>query len=115
MTKTFGTDANNDLFIGDDGNLAVLSGLQATLNACERIAYTMLGELQFEQDRGMPNFQVVWVGAPNINQFEATLTTLLEAVPDVTRVRSLTTSVQNGVLAYTAVIDTIYGTGTFNG
>lgn len=115
MTKTFATDRNNDLFIGEDGSLAILSAREAVMNGCERIAYTMLGELQFEQERGMPNFQVVWVGAPNINQFEASLVPLLEAVPDVVRVQSLETSVQNNVLTYTATIQTIYGTGILNG
>ncbi len=34
MTRSFGTNASNDLYLGPDGNLVVLSGIAAVEAAC---------------------------------------------------------------------------------
>jgi hypothetical protein len=119
MTKTFATNANNDLYIGSDGNLVVLTGLQAVRDACSTAAKAQLGEMVLDINRGIPNFQTVWVGAPNIPQFETALRNTLQAVADVVEVVSLTTSITKGTLNYTAVILTTYGqtfiSGLLNG
>jgi hypothetical protein len=119
MTKTFATNANNDLYIGKDGNLVIQTGLLAVRDACSTAAKAQLGEMVLDTTRGIPNFQTVWIGAPNIPQFEAALRSTLEAVADVVRVVSLNSSISNGTLTYTAVILTTYGqtfiSGLLNG
>lgn len=109
MTKTFATNANNDLYIGSDGNLVIHTGLLAVRDACSTAAKAQLGEMVLDINRGIPNFQTIWIGAPNIPQFETALRNTLQAVADVVEVISLTININSGVLSYTAVILTTYG------
>lgn len=121
----------NDLFIGDDGNL-VLAGitednsdqLQAVLYACQNAAQTLLGECIFNTPRGLPNFQLIWTGVPNIPLWEAALINILSTTPGVSSVESVvfqratdTNSYgkSNDILIYTATIITLFGTGTIDG
>ena len=113
--RAFTVDKNNDLTLSPNGNLGLSEGLQAVLFSCEQVAKAQLNEMVLATDKGMPNFQTVWVGAPNIRQFEAYLISRLQSVQDVTRVTSLQATVSGGVLSYTASIQTIYGEGTING
>jgi len=113
--KNFAEDGNNDLYVGVNGRLSISDGLQAVATACEQAAETMAGEMVFAINQGLPNFAAVWVGAPNIPQFEAALRRALLAVPKVVSVQSITTTVGNNKLSYTAVIATEYGETAING
>ena len=115
MSRTLAVDSTNDIFIGGNGSLSVVSGLEATLQAAQQAAQTQLGEMIYAVDQGLPNFTAVWNGAPNLSQFEAYLRRTLLAVDGVTGVPNLTTSAGGGVLSYTATIETIYGPGVLNG
>ena len=115
MTQSLAINARNDLFIGDDGSLALVTGVYAVELACKTIVRTMLGELQFEQDQVTPNFTEVWVGGPRLAQFEAYFRQMVGSRQDVTGIPSFEMSVADGVLAYTAVIETIYGELSING
>lgn len=111
MTKTFGVNSDNDIFINSTGNLDIQTGIQATLQACAQISKAQLGEMVLAMQEGIPNFQTVWVGVPNLAQFEAYLRTALLAVEGVRNILNLTTGISNNVLSYTAVIETVYGQG----
>jgi hypothetical protein len=115
MTMVLAVDANNDLYVGANGSLATATGVQAVLQAAQQAAQTQLGEMVFAVDEGIPNFETVWVGAPNLAQFEAFLRRTLLAVPDVTGVESVEIARQNGVLSYVARIQTTFGAGVVNG
>ena len=110
MTQTFGTDSNNDLYIAENGNLAVLSGLPAVVGACQTASKAQLGEMVLANQLGIPNFQAVWVGAPNYGVFQAYLQRTLLSIPGVTEVKSLELRTQNNVLNYTAEIVSEFGT-----
>jgi hypothetical protein len=115
MTRIFSVDVNNDLILASDGNLAISEELDAILQACEHAAKAQLSEMVLAADQGMPNFQTIWNGSPNVPQFEAYLRRQLLAVEGVTDVVSIDASVANNVLAYTAVIKTQFGQGAVNG
>ena len=115
MTQTIAVNNNNDIYIGADGNLAFFTGLQATLQCCEHAAKTILGELVLQTDEGLPYFQAVWVGAPNIAQFENALINAVQAVSGVQNVLSVNISSINNTLLYDLTILTIYGQGVING
>lgn len=115
MTQTFATNALNDIYIGADGNLAIAMGEQAVLQACATAAKAQLGEMVLAINNGIPNFQTVWVGAPNLAIFQSYLRRTLQNVEGVIEVTELTTSVDGGVLSYTATIRTIYGLAAING
>lgn len=115
MTQVFSVDENNDLFINNDGQLSISRNLEAVIQACEHVAKAQLLEMVLNQERGIPNFETIWNGSPNVVQFEAYLRRNLLTVPDVIEVVSLETNIQNNVLLYTAEIRTIYGTGVIDG
>ena len=108
MTQTFAVNSNNDLYIGRDGNLAIVNSLDAILQNCEHAAKTTLGELVLQTNVGIPDFQVVWNGVPNIQQFNASLRQALLAVDGVVEILSLNTVRNGDALIYQAVIRTIY-------
>jgi hypothetical protein len=115
MTQTFDTNSDNDIFIGEDGRLAVATGLRAVLKGCESATYAQLGEMVLAQGLGIPNFQSIWIGVPNYQIFELYLRRTLLAVDGVTSVKSLQITVKGNTLSYTATIVTIYGTETIVG
>lgn len=115
MVKTFATDANNDLYIANDGNLVIAQNLTAVLQACATAAKAQRGEMQYNLDLGIPNFDTVWNGTPNIPQFEAALRTTLLNVEGVTQIKTLTVENRSNVLIYQAEIVTVYGQGVISG
>lgn len=115
MTTTFATDANNDLFLGVSGNIVVVSGLLAVEDACATATKAQLGEMVLSTELGMPNFQLIWVGTPNVALYETFLRNILEGIPGVMQVTGLTTIVQDNTLSYVANITTQFGETTING
>ena len=115
MTQTFAVDANNDLFIGADDRLAIVTGVTAVEQAAAQAAKTVLSEMVLATDQGLPYFEAVWVGEPNIGQFEVALRAAISAVQDVLSIASLTIDQTGEELGYSAEIQTIYGPGIVNG
>ena len=119
MAYTLATSqVTNDLYIDPiTGNLAVFRDLQAVLQACEHAAKTRLGEMILNIDQGIPYFETIWNGHPNLAQFEAALRSAFLAVTNVVEVVSLITSIisSTNVLSYTAVIRTTFGGGVISG
>jgi hypothetical protein len=115
MTVCFGVNANNDLFIGPDGNLVIVNALEATLEACEHAVKAQLGEMVLAIDQGIPTLQTLWVGTPNFAQFEAALRRAILAVSGVSGVVSLNVSQLGDQFFYIAIILTVYGTGEITG
>jgi hypothetical protein len=115
MTKTFSVDDSNDLFIGRDGNLAIAVAIEAVLQNCAHAVKTRLGEMIFNTDQGIPFFETVWNGIPNIPQFEAAARQAILQVSGVVEIRLFNVVIIEGNLTYTAVIKTIYGEGTIDG
>lgn len=115
MVQTLDTNANNDIYIGPDGNLAIARGIQGVLKACETASKAQLGEMVLTQGLGIPNFQTIWIGVPNFPLWESYLVATLQSVPGVTNVQSVAISDADNTLSYSATIQTIYGTGTING
>lgn len=115
MAKTFSTNENNDLYLGKDGNLAMSTGVQAVLQECENIVKVRLGEVVLDIDQGIPFFEVVWNGIPNVIQFESSVRAEILKVAGVLEIVSFSTKVVDKALSYEAVIKTIYGQGTISG
>lgn len=110
--KSFGVNANNDMYIGPDGNLVISTGLQAVLEVCAQKTKTILGELVLNVDQGIPYFQSVFSGTQNLQQFAAYLRSTILVVPGVTGINSLNFSKVGDTLIYVIEINTIYGNGT---
>lgn len=116
MVQSFATTTDtNDIFIGGDGNLAVATGVQAVTYACGNAAKAQRGEMIFQINEGIPNFQLLWNGSPNIPQWTSALQAALESVPGVEEVLSINTTRADSVLEYTATILTTFGAAVLNG
>ena len=113
--QTLAVNDNNDIYIGEDGNLALIFALPGTLQACAHSGKTLLGEMIFAANQGLPNFQLIWVGVPNLQQYEAAVRATLLAVDGVKEIVSFAYRLADNNLTYTATILTIYGTGVVNG
>lgn len=121
MVQTLATDSvTNDIFIGTDGKLSILSGQPAVQGACGTKAKSQLKEMIYAQNAGMPNFEVVWVGVPNLAAFEAAYRQNIAPVAGVVAVQSFAVADVNNELSYAAVIENEFGaafaqTGVING
>lgn len=109
MVQTFASDSNNDIYIAENGNLAILSGAEAVAAACATATKAQLGEMVLQSTRGLPNFQAIWVGSPNYQVYQTYLRNTILSVPGVLDVQSLSLSVSGNVLRYTATIVTQFG------
>lgn len=115
MTQTIGTNSANDVYLGPDGNIVLLSGIEAVAAACATASKLQLGEAVLQSGLGLPNFQTIWVGSPDYAIWESYLQTTLLGVLGVKQVNSITLSAKNNVLSYTAEIETIFGVTVING
>ncbi len=112
--KSLATDSSNDLYLGSDGNLAIASGINAVLVACQCAAKTRFGEMVLAADQGVPYFELAFAGGYNVAAFEDALRATLLRVRDVLSV-NITTAVLGDRITYTATIVTPYGEGVLRG
>lgn len=110
--RTFQTDRNNDLVISD-GNLTVLSGLDAVMSASKHYAQTLHGEMIHDMTSGLRMFDTAF-NQPRIALFKNELRNRLMQVPDVISVTDIDVSATGENLLYSATIETIYGSGVIN-
>lgn len=115
MTRTLAVDARNDLFIGEQDVLPLVSGLPAVLFLCQHAAKTLLNEMVLAFDQGLPYFQAVWTGAPRLAQFEGALRAALLAVDGVAGIVALDLRLDGETLKYNATIATEFGEGNLSG
>jgi hypothetical protein len=113
MTRTLGSNTENDLVTDAAGNLRVLTGLDAVAADCRSAMQAQLGEMVYAQDRGIPTLATIW-NQYNPAQFEAAGRRALLRIPDVTGVESIIVTRDGGTVRYTATIRTIYGETTIN-
>jgi hypothetical protein len=102
------------MFLGGDNNLAMVSNIDAVLQDCEHTMKALFQEMIYAYDRGLPYFQTVWQ-KKNFVQFEAQGRSALLRVNGVVSVLLFVVTTEGDVLSYNAVIETIYGVGSFNG
>ena len=115
MTTVIAIDANNDLYLDSSNNIAVATGQEAIRQACLTACQTQLGECVLEIGRGLPNFQLIWVGSPNYSAWQSYLVSTLLSVDGVISVKEVTINHQGNVLIYTATIETQFGTLVLSG
>lgn len=117
MVKTFATSATkNDLYLDGAGNIAIVTGIEAVLQACQTAAKSQRGEMIYFTNLGVPNFETIWAGGvPNLARFEAALRQTLLSVEGVVSVPVLLVTILENLVSYEATIITDQGTGAING
>lgn len=112
MPLTFETDSSNDLMLGNDGNFSMISGLDAVIQQCEEVMETLLGELIYDQTRGIDYENTAWAGNPDLVKFERQARAQLLSVETIQNVTDFTIEIVDDILRYTAIIDSTLGNGT---
>ena len=107
--------AFDDIYLDSSGNISISYDLQAVLEACAQAAQTVLGEIIFNVNQGIPFFQTIWNGIPNVPQYTAALRVAFLNVPNVVEVTSLMTTQIDNEFQYTAIIRTTFGSGGISG
>ena len=115
MTQTLALNVSHDLFVNSSGSLTMLSGINAVAAACVTACLTQLSECVLQTGLGLPNFQTVWVGTPDLAIWQSYLQNTILNVEGVTQVDSIRLAVTDNVLNFTATISTIYGPATISG
>lgn len=114
MTTSLGTNSDNDIYLGADGNLVIVTGITAVEQNCEAAMEAQLAEMVLALDQGIPTDQTIW-SSWNPAQFEAYSRATLLSVPHVTAVTSFAV-VRSGENAnYTATIMTDLGPTDISG
>lgn len=115
MSITLAVNGNNDLFVDSSGSLAQVRDIEACKESAQQAAQTQLAEMQYHVDRGIPNFEVLWNGRPNVAQFDAALRRELSKVTDVVDVPELSTRLMGDRAVYDVTIKTNFGSVAVNG
>lgn len=115
MTQTLGINNDNDIYLNDSGNIALLSGIEAVADACRTISRAQLGEMVLTASQGIPNFQTVWIGVPNLRLWQSYLKNAIINVDGVQEIKNLEYETKENVLSYIITIKTTFGITQING
>ncbi|EJG2207280.1 TPA: hypothetical protein OT834_003427 [Morganella morganii] len=113
--KTFDVNGNNDLFTGNDGNIAIVSGEPAVKNVCAQYVKALRGEMLHKQDKGIPYRKTTFGRQADLPLFESAFRERMREIPQVTAVVSFRATLNDNELNYVAVLRTEYGSITLNG
>lgn len=111
MPTILAANANNDLFLDENGVVVLYSDLAATMQACAHAVKAQFGEMVLAIDQGIPYLQTIWGGVQNYQLFESDVRAAILAVDGVTEIIAFTLEAIGDQLNYHVTIRTIYGTG----
>jgi len=106
---TLAIDSNNDLIVTTLKNISMVRDIDAIAVVAKTSASAVLNEMIFNQDQGVPFFDTIWGGQPNVQRAEYEIKNAILAVDGVSDISSFQIFVSGGVLSYNAIIKTIYG------
>lgn len=113
--KTIATDDNNDLFINAEGNIKISDDLDALANISKNAVLVNQGELEYNQQKGIPYLETIFTDNVNTDMFQANIIQTLEALDGVERVSAFSFDIKDGVYSYRVEEITEYGTVVLNG
>lgn len=113
--RTIAVNADNDIYIGSDGNLAIVDGLESVKQRCEQAARILLNELPYAQTKGIPFFETPFGDVSKLGLYETYLRQQYLAVEDVTDVKYIRFNIEGTNLQYEAGILSTYGEATISG
>ena len=109
--RTLKTNGNNDIYI-EKRDLAIAEGKEAIGYVAKNRVCTLQGEHQYDLSEGIPYFDVLFGGRPDIDLFRFYLQKELLKVENVHAIKSLETNIESDVLSYTAELQTTEGVVT---
>jgi hypothetical protein len=108
--STFLAGKNNDLIV-QGGQIRLESGLDAALQLSRHYAQTLAGEMIHAMPDGVRMFDTAF-NRPGLALFANEIRRRIMQVPDVISVESFDARLTGDTLYYTAVVRTIYGSGS---
>lgn len=102
--RTFDTTELNDFVIEPNGNISIVSGVNAVADVAKHFAYTARGEQIYDVRNGIPFWPAVFGKDVSIQQYDAALRARILQSPEVQSIESLEIVRVGDVLKYTAYI-----------
>lgn len=112
---TFDINNENDIYLSNRGNLAVVTAEKAVKNVCAHYAKALRGEMIHKIDKGMPFWKTTFGRQSDIPLFESVFRERMSEISDVIAVSDFTATLTDNTLSYQAEIQTQYGEITLNG
>ncbi|MDR0805938.1 MAG: hypothetical protein LBN41_04210 [Enterobacteriaceae bacterium] len=106
---SFDVDKNNDLFIGEHGNLSICRDEKATMRVCEHYVRAKRGEMLHKFDKGMPFWSSVFGANADLALFESVFRERMREISEVIEIVSFSAQLIDNTVKYLAVIRTQYG------
>lgn len=110
--------STNDIYFDPTTRfIAIKTGVDAVLQACEHAVKAVRGEMIYNTTLGTDYFGTVFNSDPNVLAFETSAEAQILRVPDVIRVINFLADLDaaKNQLSYYAEIETIYGMGVISG
>jgi len=108
---SFKVDGNRDLVLNSRNNISMNRDLDACLQSCENAVMMILGEDIYNSNEGLPNFELIWNGSPNIPQYKASIISAIKKINNVIDAFNFNYVESNNELTYTITISTTFGIG----
>jgi hypothetical protein len=96
-----------DMYLDANGNVPLLTGVQACEQDCQSAMQTMLREMPLDYNNGVAYFDAIFRQV-NLGAWVASARQQLLNVPGVVKVPNLTAEIADNQLVYTASIVTVY-------
>jgi hypothetical protein len=106
---TLQCNSNEDLFLPDGRNLAILSGQNAVLQCVRQRTKMRLGENIFNVNEGVDYFGSIFSSPPDFDSARKSISDAILSCPDVVSIEQLSISISGNRFSYVANIITIYG------
>jgi hypothetical protein len=108
-TATIQTDSNNDLFLPDGRNLAIITGAAACAQNVLHKTLMRTTEDIYNVLNGVDYLGTIFTAHRDVDAARKSLTDAILSVPDVLSVESLSIDIRGDGFFFTAQILTIYG------
>jgi hypothetical protein len=108
-TSTLQTDLNEDLYLVDGRNLAVLTGKDALVQSIRQATRMRTTENVFNVNEGVDFFGTIFSSPPDYDAARKSIADAILSVPDTISIEQLTITIGNNAFSYSANVQTIYG------
>ena len=113
--KTIAINSNNDIYINTSGNLVIKDDLEAMGDILVNKCQTNLGELLFNQVKGIDFFNTIFANPVYIDLFQHQLVTQIEETDRVDKIENYDAEISKNVYTYKTKVQTEFGEVNLNG
>lgn len=106
---SIGTNANNDIYLGPDGNMVMVSGIEAVKQDAEHALKAQLNEMFLQPGVGMPATDDVFLDQ-QFARYQAVGIKTLKGINGIVSVRSFVITQDGDTMKYTTIFSTVYST-----